>query len=139
MTAAALVEALNLAPHPEGGYFRETYRSAAGTAIYYLLPQGQISRWHRVGRDELWHFYQGEGLLLSIISPEGEYQEIALGTGAGQVPQGIVLAHHWQAARPLGSYALVGCTVCPPFTWDTFEMSDPTQLARLYPHLSTVL
>jgi len=123
--AARLIQELHLAPHPEGGYFRETYRSTHSTAIYYLLSAGEVSQWHRLGCDEIWHFYLGDGLLLRQVDLAGDYQEILLGTGPGEVPQVVIPAYHWQAAVPRGSYALMGCTVSPPFTWETFELGDP--------------
>lgn len=133
MTADEIVHALGLQPHPEGGHFRETWRDSApegarghGTAIYYLLKEGESSAWHRVDAVELWHFYAGDPLLLSIVDGDGE-REIRLGSdlAAGEHPQVIVPAEAWQRARPLGSYALVGCTVSPAFQFEGFELAPP--------------
>lgn len=130
--ARQIIDALDLAPHPEGGWYRETWRGgqgpggrAAGTAIYYLLQAGQVSRWHRVDAAEIWHWYAGSALELSL-SPDGiRRQTIRLGPGIadGQRPQAIVPEGCWQAARPLGDYSLVGCTVSPGFEFSGFEMA----------------
>jgi len=125
-----LIARLNLAPHPEGGYFRETYRSAAGTAIYYLLQAGDASQWHRVVQDEIWHYYQGAPLRLRLLTPEGKPEEILLGPDHAQavVPGGV-----WQGARPTGAFVLVGCTVSPAFTWADFELGSGEVLAEQFP------
>ena len=131
--AARIVEALGLAPHPEGGWFKETFRDeaddgvrAACTAIYYMLEQGQVSAWHRV-RDasEVWHFYAGGPLKLSLAEPEGPARHLVLGPDifAGQVPHVVVPRNWWQAAEPLGAWTLVGCTVAPAFEFAAFEIA----------------
>jgi predicted cupin superfamily sugar epimerase len=123
--ADALIARLDLKPHPEGGYFRETYRDANpgrahSAAIYFLLKAGERSRWHRVDAAEAWHFYRGAPLELRIgrqthiLGPEIEQ---------GEVPQLIVPPGAWQAARSLGDYTLVGCTVAPGFEFSKFEMA----------------
>ncbi|MCK8787918.1 cupin domain-containing protein [Roseomonas sp. NAR14] len=130
----AVVAALGLRPHPEGGHYREIWRDApapggrgAGTAIYYLLAEGEASHWHRVDAVEAWHWYGGAPLALSL-SPDG--REVAahrLGPAlsAGEAPFAIVPAGCWQAARTLGRWTLVGCTVCPAFDFAGFEMAPP--------------
>ncbi len=137
--ARALVDALGLAPHPEGGFYRETFRApapvatprgprAASTAIYYLLPAGAASARHRVASDEAWHHYRGDPLELTVEHPGGRTERLVLGPDvlAGQRPQAVVPAGAWQAARPLGTrYALCGCTVAPGFDFADFELSGP--------------
>lgn len=127
MTAAEIVALLDLAPHPEGGWFRETFRDSAGppgrgasTAIYFLLEAGQESRWHRVDAAEVWHFHAGAPLSLSV-GPAA----VVLGAdlSAGQRPQAVVPAGVWQKARSLGAWTLVGCTVAPGFDFAGFEMA----------------
>ncbi len=125
--ADEIIEALALAPHPEGGWFRETWREAASTAIYYLLRSGERSHWHRVDATEAWHFYAGDALELSL-SPDGrhiEHHVLGPDVTAGQRPQAVVPAGTWQAARPLGRWALVGCTVAPAFQFSGFELAEP--------------
>ena len=123
--ADRLIDLLDLKPHPEGGYFRETFRDsgnprAHSTAIYFLLKAGEVSRWHRVDAAEVWHFYRGAPLELSIGK-----QRYRLGSDIdeAQVPQIVVPAREWQAARSLGDYTLVGCTVAPGFDFDHFELA----------------
>jgi predicted cupin superfamily sugar epimerase len=134
MTAAAIIRALDLKPHPEGGHYRETFRHVpqsggrgAMTAIYYLLQQGEVSAWHRVDAAEIWHFYAGATLGLTL-SPDGtRTEEILLGAGvaAGERPQAVVPAGCWQSARSRGDWTLVGCTVGPAFEFAGFEMAPP--------------
>lgn len=131
----AIIAALGLAPHPEGGHYREVWRDAppgggrgAGTAILYLLARGEVSHWHRV-RDaaEGWHWHAGAALELSL-SPDGwrrERRQLGPDLGAGQSPFALVPAGCWQAARPLGRWVLVGCTVSPAFEFASFEMAPP--------------
>lgn len=134
MTSAQdIIAHLDLRPHPEGGWYRETWAAAAntgdrpaGTAIYYLLEDGQRSHWHRVDAAEVWHHYAGDPLILSIAATDqGPAEEHLLGPDliAGQSPQLIVPPHYWQAARPTGNWTLVGCTVSPGFRFDGFEMA----------------
>ena len=132
MTPKDLIRQLGLAPHPEGGWYRETWRAeaqegarAAGTAIYYLLEAGDVSHWHRVDAAEMWHFYAGGPLSLTV-SPNGHDAEaMVLGheIGAGQRPQRLVPAGWWQTATSLGAWTLVGCTVSPAFEFSGFEMA----------------
>ena len=132
--ALALVRQFGLKPHPEGGWYRETFRDdrtdAAGrpcsTAIYYLLEAGETSEWHRVtDAAEVWHWYGGAPLVITV-SPDGHdasAHRLGLGLLAGEVPQFVVPAGCWQTATTLGDYTLVGCTVAPGFTFDSFEMA----------------
>jgi predicted cupin superfamily sugar epimerase len=150
--AASLIHQLGLIAHPEGGYYGEVYRSAAIvepldgrgprsalTTIYFLLPQGTISRWHRVRSDEIWHFYEGAPLHLWVSSPErAEIERLCLGPlGATQQPVRSIAAGWWQAARSSGEYTLVGCTVGPGFDYRDFslaaELPDAPALLRRAP------
>jgi len=144
------VERLNLARHPEGGWFRETYRAAesvsAGlperfdgprsfsTAIYYLLEQGDYSRLHRIKSDEIWHFYAGAPLVVHMIDPLGSCSCLRLGCNPeqGELFQVVVPAGCWFGAESLGGYSLVGCTVAPGFDFRDFEMADAESLLREY-------
>jgi len=130
--AADIVRLLELQPHPEGGWFRETWRHrpaeggrGAGTAIYYLLGDGAVSHWHRVDAAEIWHFYAGAPLALTL-SQDGKAQEVLrLGPdlAAGERPQLLVPEGAWQTARSLGAWTLVGCTVSPAFDFAGFELA----------------
>ena len=130
-----LIAALGLAPHPEGGWYRRTWvaHAAAGerpaaSAIYYLLLEGEVSAPHRIDATELWHFYAGEPLELTLEAPHGagDVQVLGPDVTAGQRPQVVVEAGVWQSARPLGRYALVGATVTPAFTFEGFELREGT-------------
>ena len=131
LSAAEVIRLLGLRPHPEGGHFRETFRDtaqgrdgrAASTAIYFLLAAGEVSRWHRIDAVEVWHWYAGAPLLLSIA--DGRRRDVRLGSGlaGGERPQAIVPAGAWQQARSLGDWTLVGCTVAPGFEFSAFEMA----------------
>lgn len=135
MTADEIADLLDLAPHPEGGQFRQTWiaRSEgdarpAGTCIYFLLRAGERSHWHRVDATEIWHFYAGAPLELSIAATElGPRESYLLGPdlAGGERPQRIVPEHHWQAARTLGDWTLVGCTVSPAFRFEGFTLAPP--------------
>jgi predicted cupin superfamily sugar epimerase len=131
LTADEIIRLLELQPHPEGGHFRETFRDkgvdgarAASTAIYFLLRDGEVSRWHRVDAVEVWHWYAGAPLLLSIADDSG-HRDITLGTdlAAGERPQASVPAHAWQQARSLGAWTLVGWPVAPGFEFAGFAMA----------------
>jgi uncharacterized protein len=146
LTAGDVIRLLDLKPHPEGGHFRETFRDAsavcsvrqshvgkegaaraASTAIYFLLARGERSHWHRIDAAELWHFYAGAPLRLEIAArPAGDRQTVTLGSNlaAGERPQAVVPAHAWQAARSLGDWTLVGCTVAPAFEFSKFELAQ---------------
>ncbi|MBV1698139.1 MAG: cupin domain-containing protein [Hyphomicrobiales bacterium] len=133
LSAADVIRLLDLAPHPEGGHFRETFRDprtidgkrAASTAIYFLLARGERSHWHRVDAVETWHWYAGAPLELDIADEAGQRRRQRLGgdLAAGERPQGMVPAHAWQAARSLGAWTLVGCIVAPGFEFAGFELA----------------
>ena len=153
---ANLIDALDLRPHPEGGYFREVHRSPARvqpadgrparlalTTIYFLLVTGQVSRWHRVASDEVWHYYEGDPLELLVADAGFDVvSRRRLGpVGNGIEPVRVVLAGEWQAARPAGRYTLVGCTVGPGFEFEDFQMLDAlpdhaAALKRRHPDLA---
>ena len=134
LTAEEVIRLLDLAPHPEGGHFRETFRDprtvegrSVSTAIYYLLAAGETSAWHRVDAAETWHHYAGAPLVVTT-SPDGHDAEARhLGTdlAAGERPQITVPAGTWQSAASLGGWTLVGCTVAPGFRFEGFEMAPP--------------
>jgi len=132
LTAGDIIRKLGLQPHPEGGHYRETWRTPApagerpaGTAIYYLLCEGEVSHWHRVDAAEIWHWYAGGSLELSLSAGGKTVERLLLGSDldAGQRPQIIVPANCWQSARSLGEWTLTGCTVSPGFEFDGFEMA----------------
>ena len=150
------IRKLGLVRHPEGGYFRETYRSREGmaaaalparyggarsfaTSIYFLLTGDDFSALHRIRSDELWHFHTGSPLTVQMISPDGGYGELRLGSdpARGEAFQGMVPAGTWFGASVAdpGGYALVSCTVAPGFDFADFEMGGREELVRAYPHL----
>jgi predicted cupin superfamily sugar epimerase len=129
--ADRLIQLLDLMPHPEGGRYRQTFRDSGrdgsegrghSTLIYFLLKAGERSHWHRIDAAEVWHFYRGAPVELKI-----DDKIIRLGPAIeeGQVPQAVVPPGAWQAARSLGEYSLVGCTVAPGFDFATFELAPP--------------
>ncbi len=133
-SADDIIAQLGLQPHPEGGHFRETWRAdapegarAAGTAIYFLLKEDEVSHWHRVDAAEIWHHYAGAPLALSIAEEGGAAETSTLGPdlASGQRPQLIVPPHAWQSARSLGEWTLVGCSVSPGFEFEGFELAAP--------------
>ncbi|MBE0413277.1 cupin domain-containing protein [Yoonia sp.] len=133
MTADDIIAHLNLAPHPEGGFYRQTWVAEndgrpTGTCIYFLLKAGQSSHWHRVDAVEIWHYYAGAPLTLSLAADDaGPAQDLTLGPdlAAAQSPQLIVPEQHWQAARTTGDWTLVGCTVSPGFDFSGFTLAAP--------------
>ena len=134
MNANDVIHRLDLAPHPEGGHFRETFRDVSqgdvrdhSTAIYYLLQAGERSHWHRVDAAEVWHWYAGAALRLEISSGDGHPQAHTLGPKliADERPQFVVPSGVWQSAESLGDWTLVGCTVAPGFEFSGFEMAPP--------------
>jgi len=153
MDAEYWIEKLKLEAHPEGGYFRQTYKSdlligrealpgfsgarAASTAIYFLLEGKNFSAFHRLRSDEMWHFYAGSALVVHVIEPAGSYSSILLGSDleAGQTFQAVVPAGCWFASHVADwkSWALVGCTVAPGFEFADFEMAKLEELSERYP------
>jgi uncharacterized protein len=147
-----LVRTLGLAPHPEGGFYRETWRStvsaqtprgirSVGTAIYYLLPRGTFAAWHRVTSDELWHFYDGHALTMYLLDErQGQLETLVLGrdVSKGERPQVLVPAGVLQAAEPRGDYTLSGCTVGPGFDFNDWEMPRGEELAARHPEHATL-
>ena len=133
LDARRLIETLGLAPHPEGGFYRETFRDglqvapgrAASTAIYFLLEAGRASAWHRIDAAEIWLFHAGAPLLLSLSADGRTTTDQRLGSDilAGERPQAVVSAHCWQAARTLGAWTLVSCVVAPGFDFAKFELA----------------
>jgi predicted cupin superfamily sugar epimerase len=151
---------LGLEPHPDGGYYRETYRSKTwladeslpegfsgprrvSTAIYFLLDGSGFNHLHRLQSDEMWHFYAGSSLTIHIILEDGAYSQIRLGPGpeAGQAFQGVVPAGCWfgAAVDDPESFSLVGCTVAPGFDFDDFEMGDRQRLLARYPQHAAII
>jgi len=134
MNADEVIAFLGLEPHPEGGHFKETWRAdtqagerACGTAIYFLLKGDEYSHWHRVDASEIWHFYAGSPLVISL-SPNGhdvEAHHLGPQLQRGQKPQIIVPPNCWQTATSLGAWTLVGCTVSPGFEFSGFELAEP--------------
>jgi predicted cupin superfamily sugar epimerase len=131
-SAADIIGRLELKPHAEGGHYRETFRDprvdangrAVSTAIYFLLPRGERSHWHRIDAVEAWHYYAGSALVLHIADDVGQHI-VRLGPdlAAGEVPQAIVPVQAWQAAESSGDWTLVGCTVAPGFEFAKFELA----------------
>lgn len=154
------IERLQLEPHPEGGYFRQTYRSdvviareglpvgfsgarAVSTAIYFLLEEENFSAFHRLRSDEIWHFYVGKPLVVHVIDAEGKYSRILLGDDpeAGQVLQAVVRAGCWFASHVADrkGFAVVGCTVAPGFDFADFEMAKRDELVAGYPEFLPII
>jgi uncharacterized protein len=135
LSADEIVALLGLVPHPEGGHYAESWRAPApdgarpaGTAIYFLLRAGEVSHWHRVDATEVWHHYAGAALALEIATDDhGPIARHVLGTDLAndERPQVVVPAHAWQAARSLGVWTLVGCTVSPAFDFASFVLAPP--------------
>ena len=155
-----IVDALDLKPHPEGGFYKETYRSEGeinsdsltenytgirnySTCIYFMLTSGNFSAFHRIIQDEIWHFYEGSTISLHTISKEGNYQKIAIGKNfsKGEVPQYVVRGGDWFAAEieANNAYALVGCTVSPGFDFEDFELTPRQELLKLFPQHKAII
>lgn len=149
-----IIDSLDLKPHPEGGYFKETYRSEGenaasqlpkaykgsrnySTCIYFLLTSDVFSAFHRIRQDEAWHFHEGSTILLHTISDNGEHQEHYIGNNLakGERPQLMVSGGDWFAAKVIEeeSYAMVSCTVAPGFDFDDFELANRTKLVKQFP------
>ena len=154
------IEKLGLQPHPEGGYYAESYRATEeysggglperyegsrsfSTAIYFLLTAGNPSHFHRVASDEGWHFYDGSPLRLHILSPEGDYLEVKVGCEPEKniLPQYVVPAGYWFAAEMMegGAYSLVGCTVAPGFDFQDFELANEAEMLKQFPQHAQLL
>lgn len=133
MTADEIIKHLKLAPHPEGGHYRQTWiadgpERPAGSCIYFLLKAGEVSHWHHVDAAEIWHYYAGAPAIVAISAADsGPKTDHILGPDlmADQFPQVIVPTGHWQSARSIGEYTLVGCTVSPAFHFDGFVLAEP--------------
>jgi uncharacterized protein len=158
-TAEYWIQKLGLEAHPEGGYYRQTYKSdlvlakgslpaefgarAASTAIYFLLRGEEFSAFHRLRSDEVWHFYVGSTLVVHVIDEGGRYSEILLGSDpeCGEVLQAVVKAGSWFGSRvgDGSGFALVGCTVAPGFEFEDFEMGKREELVREYPEHRAVI
>jgi len=160
MTAIQLIEQFQLLPHPEGGYYKETYRSKEiiqaahlpsrfngdrhfSTAIYFLLEQGNFSAFHRIESDECWHFYAGQPLLVHVIAHDGTLSTISLGNDItnGETFQFTVPAGCWFASEcaPGSGFSFAGCTVSPGFDFHDFELADGAALAALYPQHANLI
>ena len=158
--AALIIEQYGLKPHPEGGFFAQTYRSPSliprvalpaeftgernfSTAIVFLLRKNDFSALHRLRQDEIWHFYLGGALRLVMISPDGKFSETILGRNgrAGDVVQAAVPAGYWFGARPVegAAFSFVGCTVAPGFDFDDFELAKRSDLLKKFPDLQTII
>jgi len=155
VTTQEWIEKRRLVPHPEGGYYRETYRSpecisgqdlparysgarCLATSIYFLLPGTQHSRWHRLKSDEIWHFHDGSPITIHGLNPGGDYWKVQLGV---EEFQAVMPAGCWFAAvvDDRRSYALVGCTLAPGFEFQDFELADPEKLAEAYPQYKDII
>jgi predicted cupin superfamily sugar epimerase len=149
-----IVNSLHLRPHPEGGYYAETYRSpmqmqtdaglrSVATSIYFLLTAGSFSAFHRIRSDEGWHHYEGDTVEIHVLHEHGVYECIRLGknTAAGEVQQAMVPARAWFASECVGSfgYALVGCTVSPGFHFEDFELAVRRKLKMEFPNCERVI
>ncbi|MDO6803524.1 cupin domain-containing protein [Wenyingzhuangia sp. 1_MG-2023] len=160
MEIQTIIKQLNLQPHPEGGYFKETYRSQGSiskenltiefsgdrnysTAIYFMLTSDTFSAFHKINQDEFWHFYKGSPIKLHMISPEGMYTNVRIGNNfeKGEVPQFVVPAQYWFAAEVIAnnSYALVGCTVAPGFDFDDFVLAERIKILSLFPEHENII
>ena len=148
-----LIQHYHLLPHPEGGYYKETYRSeesipatglpakfsgerAFSTAIYFLLLKDSFSAFHRIRSDECWHFYEGDSLHVHVLHINGSYELIRLGKNRteGEVYQAVVPAGAWFASESMGEYSFAGCTVAPGFDFQDFELAKASELKKLYPN-----
>jgi predicted cupin superfamily sugar epimerase len=160
MNVRQLIQQFSLQPHPEGGWYKETYRSSElilasalperftgsrvfSTAIYFLLEQHNFSAFHRIKSDECWHFYCGDPLQIFILTSDGNLEVITLGDDIlnGQLFQYTVPANSWFASRPAAGsgYCFVGCTVSPGFSFDDFEMADKLVLMAQHPDYKNII
>lgn len=155
-----IISKLQLEPHPEGGYFKETYRSNGSisqdnlsadftgsrnysTCIYFLLTSDTFSAFHRINQDEIWHYYKGTSLKLHMISTDGSYTYACIGNNLdkGEIPQFVVPAKYWFAAEVIdnNSYSLLGCTVFPGFDFRDFELTKRNVLLEKFPQHSEII
>lgn len=143
-----VIETLGLRPHPEGGYFRETFRSGvdvltgtrtrdALTSIYYVLWTGEFSAFHCIASDEIWHHYRGSPVILEIIDPEGRHTQVTIGTA--DCFQVAIPPNAWFAAHVDDGYALVGCDVAPGFSFDDFTMGSREELIAAFPQHTSLI
>ncbi|WP_405565581.1 cupin domain-containing protein [Polaribacter sp. Asnod6-C07] len=160
MNAKEIIDFFDLKAHPEGGFYKETYRSKEiilsenlshhfngnrnyCTSIYFLLTSDKCSAFHKINQDEIWHFYTGTTLKLHQISPEGEYSTILIGNNflKGEIPQYTVPAHYYFAAEILAkdSFAFVGCTVSPGFDFKDFVLPSSAELSKKFPKLTQII
>lgn len=152
--AQRLISDLGMQKHPEGGYFAEVYKCSASvsanagsralaSSIYYLLPAGEVSRFHRLKSDELWYYHAGDPLAIHLIDPSGQLTQITLGadTGKGEIPQAVIPAGYIFGATAKGAlgYSLVGCMVCPGFEYMDFELLEREQLLTVYPQYKEII
>lgn len=160
LTANALIKQFNLLPHPEGGYYKETYKATEyivknalperfradrffSTAIYFLLEKGNFSAFHKIKSDECWHFYAGETLLVYVIHSTGNLEIIRLGNNIemGEVFQYVVPANCWFASEPAAhtNFSFVGCTVAPAFNFADFELAKANTLIQQFPQHKNII
>ena len=159
-TIRSIVQELDLAPHPEGGFYKETYRSQGivsqkdlgdayggarnfSTSIYFLLTSESFSAFHKIEQDEQWHFYLGSPIKLHVIAPDGTYwnQAIGINFAKGEVPQYMVPGNHWFATEvpESASFALAGCTVAPGFNFKDFVMPSRASLTEMFPQHEAII
>ncbi len=155
-----IIKSLELSPHPEGGYYKETYRSVGeikkdslsneyqgnrnySTCIYFLLTSDSFSAFHKIKQDEIWHFYDGSPIRLHVITPEGDYSNHLIGRQLehDEIPQFVVSGGCWFAAEVVNknAYSLVGCTVSPGFSFEDFVLKPRHELISLFPHLEELI
>jgi len=159
-TSKDWIQKLKLLRHPEGGFYKEVYRStetishkslpkrfngnrSISTSIYFLLENDQFSSFHRLESDEIWHFYAGSPLIIHIIASDGSYriEKLGLNIDEDQRPQITIPTGTWFAAEVIdkSSYSLIGCTVAPGFDFDDFELAERKSLINHFPHLETII
>ncbi len=154
-----IIKKLNLRPHPEGGNFREIYRSkqiiktsslpsryhknrSISTAIYFLLAKGQVSRFHKLKSDEIWHFYKGSSLILHLLK-DSKYRQVIVGNDIAKnvMPQYVIKAGTWFASEVKNkkSYSLIGCTVAPGFDFSDFKLAKRSELLKKFPQYQKII
>lgn len=147
------IDKLNLIPHPEGGFFREVYRSedkvfidkpynsyrVYSTSIYFMLTKYSFSHFHKLASDETWHFYDGAAINLHLIDENGNYYTFSLGLDDNSFPQYTIPKNTWFAAETTGNYSLIGCTVAPGFEFDDFELANEDKLSIAFPQHNEII